>query len=170
MIKRFSTRKEKVFRALYEDGDSSIKIAKRFKTSPRTILDGIRRAGGKIRSLDGNFKLYFIKPMRESVLKHQYHLSYKDIVHLYKIQRGRCLWCKSKLPNELKDLISCCVDHIGGKKTKNRKSVRGLCCSDGACNRFAGMIEKNPQKDWGLLTVFAKRVLKISLRDLRPFA
>lgn len=147
-------KQKKELRNRYEAGENTKKLAKEYEISPDAIIRAIRAAGGKIKR-----QKYFRNSFRETQLKTVYGLLAVDTDWLHERQKGLCLWCQSVLPS---DSLKCAVDHIGGRKNKGkREAVRGLCCWNGHCNRWAGMVESNHIKAEGLLKSFVEHVKRI---------
>jgi len=149
----------------YEKRQSLSLIGRDYKVCPLTIARAVIRAGGTIRSTNDHQQKYFRNPLRERSLMCAYRLSVEDMDFLLAKQKKKCLWCKAKLPT---DSLRCVVDHIGGYKTYgNRNRVRGLCCPNGACNRFAGYIERSKiiKSSGGLLRPLIRHVKSVLRRN-----
>jgi len=162
---RFTFKMVQEFRKRYDAGMSSIRIGKEANVSSLGVRKAIQRAGGKIRSIAEAGKLrakrYHWNSSREKVLWCSYRLTFNDVLFLFRRQKGLCLWCRKPLP--LENILMCCIDHVGGKKTwRNRSTIRGLCCPDNACNGLAGYIEADLNK--------AKRIIRVLQTCSFPFA
>ena len=144
------------FRSEYESGKNIYQIAKIYKAWPETVRRGIHKAGGVTFRRP---RKYFIEGTRERQLNYKYGLLFSDIEKIWRDQEGKCFWCEAPLS---KNLLRCVVDHDNGKKTPNKKEkVRGLCCSNGHCNRIAGFVEAGLLSKNSLFFPFIKHVQKI---------
>lgn len=138
--RKFTAEKAAQLRDRYEHGESCTSLANASGVATATITAAIRRTGGQI--YNGGKRKFFWEPRREAACWTRYRLLANDFLMFFRRQRGLCLWCKKPLP--LENLLHCTVDHIGGLGGRRQKeAVRGICCSDGHCNQFAGKIEAN---------------------------
>ena len=143
----------------YDAGMGFKSLAKKYNCGLTQIKNVILKTGRTLRQdLRSRHQK---KPQRLKSIWAQYRLILKDMWHLMILQKGLCLWCKEPLnPDPLRNI----VDHIGGSQTfKDRTKVRGLCCFDGLCNRFAGFVENKIgiDKNQGLLAPYVGNIKHI---------